>query len=649
MAEVGTPRKITNFLKSVPPFDLLPDMALQELALTLTIEHFSEGEIILSPEGPPTRFLYLIRTGGVKLFIPDPEKQGTEKVIDIRGEKEFFGIFSLLTNRPSPFKIQAEKDTVCYLLKKGVFARFLDTYVDLLLYFTMGPSKGFKPGVTGTSSPAPGPAGLEADSLLFSNRIRDVMHPKVITCQPTETIVEAARRMTQRGIGSLIVVDPDQQPIGIVTDGDLRKKVIADARLFDMPVREIMSSPLKSISPDSFYFEAVIAMIRNRIKYLPVMEGEDLVGILSERDLMISQGNNPVALIRQVHQAPDLDQLVAIHKEITRTMKVMLERGGQAKEICELITQLNDHLTHKIIRLGEEAMVRQGLGRPPVEYVWMALGSEGRQEQTLSTDQDNALVFADGDHSREAEVQTYFLALAEQVVSGLERCGFPRCTGDMMASNPKWCQPLRVWKEYYRKWITTRDLSAQDILISSIFFDFRTIYGPEDFLKELARSIKEAVGETRTFLPNMALRSLETRPPLGFFNRLIVEKSGEYKNKLNLKLHGFIPLVDAVRILALEQGLTKTNTLERIQGLTAKGVFPGDDGRDLYESFNLLMLLRFRHHLDQMNLGKKLDNYVNPSALTQIQRSMLKSAFKAIDRLQNQIEIRFGLTAVRQR
>jgi CBS domain-containing protein len=649
MEEPKATGKVQNFLKAVPPFHLLPNMALQELVLTLTIEHFSAGEIILRPDGAPTQFLYLIRSGGVKFLISDPQNEGGEKIIDIRGEKEFFGIYSLLTDRPSPFKIVAENDSVCYLLKKEVFTRVLEKHVEVLLYFTMGPSKGFKPGASAKSTAATDPPGMEADHLLFSTKVRDIMHRQVLTCLPAETIVEAARRMTKRGVGSLIVVDPEQQPIGIVTDGDLRKKVIASGQLDNRSVEAIMSAPLKSIPPDSFYFEAVISMIRNRIKYLPVMEEDELVGILSERDLMISQGNNPVALIRQIHQAPDLDQLVVIHKDITRTMKVMLERGGQAKEICELITQLNDHLAYKIIRLGEEALVRQGRGSPPVEYIWMALGSEGRQEQTLSTDQDNALVFADVEPSRESEVQAYFLDLAEQVVSGLERCGFPRCTGDMMASNPKWCQPLRTWKDYYRKWITTRDLSAQDILISSIFFDHRTIYGPEDFLKELTLVIKEAVGQSRTFLPNMALRSLETRPPLGFFNRLIVEKSGEYKNMLNLKLHGFIPLVDAVRILALEQSLTKTNTLERIQGLTDKGVFPGDDGRDLYESFNLLMLLRFRHHLDQMNRGRRLDNYINPSALTQIQRSMLKSAFKAIDRLQNQIEIRFGLTALRQR
>jgi CBS domain-containing protein len=649
MSGAGPPKKIANFLKAIPPFDLLPEMALQELSLTLMIEHFSSGEDILRPDGPPTRFLYLIRSGGVKFTLPDKENSEIEKIIDVRSEKEFFGIFSLLTDRPSPFRITAEADTVCYLLKKGAFARILDKYPDVLLYFTMGPSKGFKPGVTVRSSAPPGPAGMEADQLLFSTKVRDIMHHPVCTCQPAETVIEAARLMTRRGVGSLIVVDSNQQPIGIVTDGDLREKVIASGELSDRPVEAIMSRPLKSIPPDSFYFEAVISMTRHRIKYLPVMEDEDLVGILSERDLMIIQGNNPVGIIRQIHQAPDLDQLVVVHKDITQTLRVMLERGGQAKEICELITQLNDHLTFKIISLAEETLVRQGRGTPPVAYVWMALGSEGRQEQTLSTDQDNALVFADLEPSREPEVQAYFLALAEEVVSGLERCGFPRCTGNMMASNPKWCQPLRVWREYYRKWITVRDLSAQELLISSIFFDFRAIYGPGDFLKELADSIREDIARSPTFLPHLALRSLETKPPLGFFNRLIVEKSGEYKDKLNLKLHGFIPLVDAVRILALEQNIGKTNTLERIKILTDKGVFPGDDGRDLYESFNLLMLLRFRHHLDQMNRGKKLDNYINPAALTQIQRSMLKSAFKAIDRLQNQLEIRFGLTALRQR
>lgn len=643
--------KIYDFLKTVPPFHLMPDPEIRDLSRTLTLEHFHRDQVILSPSASPTRFLYLIRSGEVQLIPPGGPKGSEGTVVDMRGEGEFFGFFSLLGNRPSPFTIVAEKDTLCFLLDKNSFLRLLDTYPDVLLYFTMGPSKGFKTAVPGRSAEetGPSPSGPEPDVLFFTARVRDIMHPHVATCPETESVVAAARLMTTRGVGSLIVVDPGQKPIGILTDGDLRRKVIASGQLKDVPVQGIMSHPLSAVAPDAFLFDAILVMIHKRIKYLPVLRGQDLAGILSERDLMISQGNNPVAIIRRIEQAPDLEELILIRKEITHTLQVMLERGGQAREICQLITQLNDHLTVRIIELSLADLARQGQRPPPMPFVWVSLGSEGRQEQTLSTDQDNALIFGDSDAETESRAKEYFLTLAEQVVSGLERCGFPRCNGDMMASNPQWCQPLRVWKDYYRKWIFQRDLSAQDILISSIFFDFRTIYGPEHLLNELIASVRAAIPESKVFLPHMALRSLELRTPLSFFNRFVVERSGQYKNRLNIKRHGLMPLIDAVRILALEQGIFRTNTLDRIADLQEKEIFAPGDGNNLREAFNLMMLLRLQHNLDQLKKGEELDNYIEPSELGTIQRSNLKMAFKAIDRLQSQIEIRYGLTTLRKR
>jgi CBS domain-containing protein len=640
-------KELENFLKATPPFNLLPEMGLQELALTLTIQHFSAEEIILSPDGPPTRFLYLIRSGGVKFIISDKGKNGAEKIVDMRGENEFFGVFSLWSNRPSPFTIVAEKNTACYLLKKEVFIRFLNDYANLLLYFTMGPSKGFKStGYSGVFDKSSDPSGLETDHLLFSVRAREIMQSQVITCPQTVTVVEAARLMTRRGVGSLIVMDHDSQPIGIITDGDLRRKIIASGKQTHISVDQVMNSPLLSIPPETFYFEALLTMIRHRVKYLPVINEGKLVGILSERDLVISQGNNPVAIIRQIYQAPDLDALMQLRKVINRTLKVLLNRGGQAKEISQLITQLNDHLTVRVIQLAEESMEQQGRGRPPLPFAWMALGSEGRQEQTLCTDQDNALIFADTEASREPEIQAYFLALAQQVVSGLERCGFPLCTGGIMASNPQWCQPLRVWKRYYRKWIFETGLSNQDILISSIFFDFRALYGAGELVAELKKVIEQHIPQSEVFLRHLAMRSLELQTPLSFFNRLVVQKSGVHKNKLNIKLYGLMPLIDAIRVLALEQTLFKTNTLERIEALIEKGVFPAGEGNDLQEAFNLLMLLQLRNHLDQMNQGKELDNYINPTELSLIQRSVLKTAFKSIEQLQSRIEIRYGISTL---
>ena len=328
-----------------------------------------------------------------------------------------------------------------------------------------------------------------------------------------------------------------------------------------------------------------------------------------------------------------------IRKNIDRAMNVILEHGGMAKDICELITTLNDHLTQKIIILAEEAMLREGLGRPPVPYAWIALGSEGRREQTLRTDQDNAIVFADVPPEKEEEVQRYFLDLAGRVVSGLEQCGFPRCKGGIMAVNPKWCRPYRVWKGYYRHWIVDFDYPAEEILQTMIFFDFRPIYGQYDFVTGITEFISECLSQRESFLKDMAETAVLHETPLGFFKRLVVEKSGEHKNQFNLKINGLTPLVDAVRTLSLDQRIFETNTLDRLSALVEKGVLPQGEADDLRDAFNVIMLVRIRHHVSVINRGGEPDNYVNPAELSIIQRTMLKEAFKAIDKLQQMLEI----------
>ena len=641
MAEALPFEKIRDFIKNVPPFHLLKGAAADDLVRSLIIEYFPKGEVILSPEGEPTPYLYIIRSGGVRFLVSE---KGEEKIYDYRDEGDFFGLLSLLSEAPSPFTVVAEEDTLCYLVRKDVFRRILEGHPDVLLYFTSGPSKGFKQFDSGTVSReilSRAEPGIE--QILFTGRIREVMHTNLLTCPPEETVVGAARKMTHLGVGSVIVVDEIGLPMGIVTDGDFRSKVLAPGKLVNAPVIDIMSRPVQAITPDAFCFEAILSMITNRIKYLPVMDGMKLVGIVSDHDLMVSQGNNPVAVIKGIQQATGIEEIVAIRRNIDLAMRVILEHGGMAKDICELITTLNDHLTQKLVRLAEEEMVKERQGLPPVPYVWVALGSEGRREQTLRTDQDNAILFADVPPEQEGEVQRYFLTLAEIVVSGLERCGFPRCKGGIMATNPRWCQPLHVWLDYFRHWVLDIDHSPEEILQTFIFFDLRPIYGQQETLSGVMECMVDSLNRRKAFLRDMAGTAIFHKTPLGFFKRLVVEKSGEHKNQLNLKLNGLTPLVDAVRILALDQEVFETNTLDRIGELTEAGLLSQGEGEDLRDAFNVIMLVRVRQHVNRIQRGEEPDNYVNPDDLSIIQRTMLKEAFKAIDRLQDFVELRYDI------
>ena len=273
-----------------------------------------------------------------------------------------------------------------------------------------------------------------------------------------------------------------------------------------------------------------------------------------------------------------------IHRDIDRSMKVIIDHGGKARDICELTTNFNDHLTRKVISLAEVSMIKEGYGLLPIPYTWIALGSEGRREQTLRTDQDNAIIFSDVSQGEELEAQRYFLTLAEKVVSGLERCGFPRCRGGVMAVNPKFCQPLRSWRNYFSNWILGFDQPPQEILLSSIFLDLRPVYGKIEFVTDIIESISNNITTRSGFIKNMAENAILNQTPLSFFKRLAVEKSGEFKNRLDLKKSGLIPLVGAVRTLSLDQKIFEMNTLDRISALVEKGILTQGQGEDLRDA-----------------------------------------------------------------
>jgi CBS domain-containing protein len=318
---------------------------------------------------------------------------------------------------------------------------------------------------------------------------------------------------------------------------------------------------------------------------------------------------------------------------------MLLRLGGQAPTMLALVSEFNDRLTIKLLELIAEEVENEGLGRPPVPFVWMAMGSEGRREQTLRTDQDNALIFANVPAEREPAIKDWFLMFGERVVTGLVRCGFPRCLGGVMASNPQWCQTERAWQKTFARWVV--DPTPRSLRLATIFFDFRAVYAEADFIDSLSLSLKALIEEHRLFLRYMAKNALYNRPPLGFLRQFVVDKGGEHKNQLNLKLSGLTPIVDAARVMALELGVLKTNTLERLEEVARAGLIPRDLAADLREAFGFITLLRIGQHLEARARGEVPDNFVDPAALNKLQRKMLKESFAVINKLQELMEHRY--------
>jgi CBS domain-containing protein len=351
---------------------------------------------------------------------------------------------------------------------------------------------------------------------------------------------------------------------------------------------------------------------------------------------MVLQGTSPLSFAKDLESQESISGLVPVSTKINRVISLLLKEGARASNITKIITELNDRLVRKVIEIAERQF-----GRPPLPYCWLSFGSEGRKEQTFKTDQDNALVYADpATPEQEERAKRYFEEFSNFVRDGLVQCGFPACEADYMASNPRWRQPLSAWKQRFTRWIT--DPNPEAVLRSLIFFDFRSMNQDCGLADELRRHLQTALKGQNLFLAHMASATLKNRPPLGFFKTFIVEKGGEHKDELNLKFRGIGPLVDIVRLLALEVGVQETSTLERIEALKGKHPAIDEVGDELAQAFEFIMLLRIHNQVEQIEAGKKPDNFINPSRLSNLEKRTLRESFRVISMLQENIADLYG-------
>ena len=635
-------QRILEFVRAVAPFDALPQEDLEGAVSAMEVAYFPRDTVIIEQGGPSSRFLYFIQSGSAKVGLPGAGEGGGELLVDERGEGDTFGGLSLLQGGKAMFRVTAREDLICYLLPGEAFKALCAAHPGLERHYGASLARNLQAVREHVSCELPAVAGLEGLSLsaaMVRSRVRELMSPKPVTCLPAMPVKAAAHNMTQRQVGSIVVAQAGGHPLGILTDTDFRVRVMLRARSLDEPVAEFMSSPPHTISPDAYAFEALLAMSHHGVHHLVVVEDDKVVGIISDRDLQAITGGSPVGVVRAIDKVASVGELVRLHPSIDRVVELLLRMGGSAREMLALVTEFNDRVTTKLIELTEEDMDRSGQGRPPVPYGWMALGSEGRREQTLRTDQDNALIFANVPEASLERVKGWFLGFSERVVEGLVRCGFPRCTGGVMASNPDWCQSEADWQKTFLRWVS--DPKPVTLRLGSIFFDFREIYAEADYLDILRLRLKQAMEENRLFLRYMAANALYNRPPLGFLRQFVVEKSGEHANKLNLKLSGLTPIVDGARVMALELGIDTTNTLERLEAIEAQSLLKQELAADLVEAFSFITLLRISRHLEARAEGRTPDNFVDPESLNNFQRKMLKEAFKVVNELQSLLEQRY--------
>ncbi|HKN18813.1 MAG TPA: DUF294 nucleotidyltransferase-like domain-containing protein, partial [Dissulfurispiraceae bacterium] len=543
-----------NFLKKTPPFQFLEEAVLKEIAGSVSMEFYPKGLVILRQDGPASDSLRVIKKGGVKISVESDD--GEDIVIDCRGEGESFGLVSLMGKEKQKTTITAVDDTICYLLDREKVFSLIDSQPVFTEYFLQ---THFTKYMDKTCSEMRKRSFFNgsSDHILLTTHVGEIANKEAITVSDEATIQEAAQRMSQNRISSVVIVDGSNLPVGLVTDRDLREKVVARGRNPGETVRNIMNLPLIRVDAKDYCFEAVLKMLKYNVHHLLVIKDGALKSVVTNHDLLLLQGKSPLSLAKDIDGRQTIESLQSVSKKVNHLVGFLLKEGTRAGNIMKIVSELNDRLVKKVLEIAERRF-----GPAPVAYCWIVFGSEGRREQIFRTDQDNAIIYEDAATlDQEEAVSHYFSAFTAFVKESLEKCGFSSCPSQYMASNPQWRQPLRVWEKYFDDWISTPTSDA--VLKSLIFFDFRPLYGEFSLADELRSYLTDIIVGQKVYLGHLANTVVKNRPPLGFLKSFVVEKSGEHKDELNIKIKGIAPLVDIVRLFALERGVKETSTLER--------------------------------------------------------------------------------------
>jgi PAS domain S-box-containing protein len=472
---------------------------------------------------------------------------------------------------------------------------------------------------------------LQTSLLLMNQPIRSFVKD-IIKCSVDTKIRDAAAHMTRKG-SKIIFVHKDKDIIGVINDSDLKKRVLADNLDTDRPVMEIMTAPVVTISKNALLYEAFLLVKNKQISHVGVVdEAGELFGAVSSEDISDMHQNSVSYLIKEIEIAEHLDQIRKIHDRLPILVNALIESGDKTQNITRIITSVSDAIIQRIIQLALENM-----GNPPCTFTFMVMGSEGRMEQTLSTDQDNAIVFEDIEEDKLPEAYSYFNKLGLQVSTNLDFVGFRFCKGDVMASNQKWTQPWSVWRDYFTNWINTSE--PQSILDASIFFDFRCVYGDDSMVNNLRNHINLTLKDKSIFYYHLAQSVTKYKPPLSLFGNIIGDST---KDEINLDVKKVIlPIIGFIRLYALKNQVTETNSLARVRQLYHQKVIDKSMYDELVLSYNYLMQIRFRFQASGITQNKQPDNLVDIKKLTHIEVATIKKILSEIGNLQTKLHFDF--------
>ncbi len=610
--------EIRDFLAQHPPFDSLPDERLNLLPRSLEIRYLRRDSVF-PPQGATHSYLYIVRSGIIDLL------DESDHLVEKLDEGDIYTIQCQLVDIGRATRGIAVEDTLLYLLPCQVLQDLRNAEPDFNLHFSESMRERLKQAVS-TIQETMNPHDLS----LLSQDVSSLLRKVPVLVSADTSIKEIAQVMTENNVSS-IMLTKQRELVGMITDSDLRRRCVAAEVSTDEPASRIMSSDLQTIQKDSLLQEALLNMTRLHVHHLPVMDGGRVVGMLTASDLARQQTTNTAFIATDIRKSNSLDDIIKASSRLPELQLQLSNSDVTALHIGESISSITDSITIRLLEMAEAE-----LGPPPIPDTWLCGGSQARREQSSHSDQDNALLISD---DMRGEHKAYFSTLADRVCDGLNACGFIYCPGEAMASNPSWRQPLKYWKNYFHDWIENPE--PKSLMLSSIFFDLRPVYGEMNLFKELQKDILSRTENSGIFTAYMAANALQFRPPLGFFRTFVLIHGGEHDDTFDIKHRGIVPITDIARVLALSEGLPQTNTTERLRAVSATNALSVEMGENLQDALEFIASLRIRHQAGQIRLGIKPDNYLPPMDLSELERRHLKDAFSVIQDMQNTLENRY--------
>jgi CBS domain-containing protein len=588
-----------TFIRGIPPFDRVANKIVDKIAENLDIAYFRAEEVVLQ-KGAMPEFLYFIIKGVV-------HEREEEEILSIYTSGELFDPVSLIEKYARHTFVAAE-ETICYILPGTLFLELLHEESYLEHYFFQSISQKLSSACNSEQN------AVLADFMMA--RVEDAYLQKPLIVDGKTTIYEAVKMQHQKKANALLV--KSDAGIGIVTDSDFREKFILQKRSFEDRVSTLMHMPLITISKSAFLFNAQILMTKHHIKHLVVEDEEGkIAGILDQLSLASFFASHTYAIANAIERAEDLEALKKASQDLIKITRALFAKGVKVRYIARLISQLNAKIFEKLfLFLAPQELVS--------EACVIVMGSEGREEQILKTDQDNALIISDKCEIGEAELEEF----CQRYTQNLIDFGYPECPGGIMLSNPQWRMRESAFKARIGLWLERKN--SDDMMYTAIFYDAMCVAGNLHLLEDLRSYLLYTLGDDSAFYARFA-RAIESfEVPLGIFSDFVVEKRGEHKNELDIKKGGIFTIVHGVRSLAIEKGITETNSVSRLKLLNDMGILDKQLTADLIESFTYFMTLRLQANLERVRKKEAVSNYIDPGKLSRIEKDLLKDAFKTV-------------------